>query len=119
MKKIMFSLLLSGLTIGVAPSSKAADAQRYAEAIADEIVCVSAHIGTVDDGVSDALTVALALAQVCGSEYRHTTDVLAWAYLDNEHSRRTFRDTRNDRRKMVEYFLPDVMLHRTSKDHPK
>lgn len=75
------------------------------------IACGKQHAADIDDSVSDAGTVALALAIRCSNEYNASTEAFG-ATLDNETQRRMFRERRAAREARVEAFLPVVMWHR-------
>lgn len=77
-----------------------------------EVECGRRHVAGTDDGTSDALTVALALALRCNREYVAATEAWGAAYLDNEAQRRIFRKKRSGTTERMEAFLPIVMQYR-------
>jgi hypothetical protein len=74
--------------------------------------CAKQSVGSVDDGRSDASTVALALAQHCFSEYQNSINTFADVQLRNDAQRRSFLAKRNSVSGRIEFFLPVVMEHR-------
>ncbi len=70
--------------------------------------CAWKNVSSVDDLISDASTVALALAMRCRSEYDGATDAGVLA-LDNESVQLAFRQRRNERAERMETFLLVVM----------
>lgn len=74
-----------------------------------ELECAVRNVAKTDDGVSDAATVAFALALRCGAEYNAVTEAQG-ATLDNDRQREMFRDRRAPRERRIEDFL-DVVMH--------
>lgn len=74
--------------------------------------CARAEIARVDDGRSDASTVALTLAQSCYSEYQAAINAFADVNLRNDAQRSRFLDDRNSVSGRIEFFLPIVMEYR-------
>ncbi len=97
------------------PASRSNYAERKTaveDAMRAEIACGREHVAEIDDGTSDASTVALALALRCNREYGATTEAWGAAYLDNDTQRRILRQRRSGRNERVEAFLPTVMQYR-------
>ncbi len=84
------------------------------DALKAETNCALTNIPKMDDGVSDASTVALAIAQVCASEYRRVTNAYGSANLDNQNQRNMFQQRRNSTSEKIENFLPFVLAYRNS-----
>ena len=82
------------------------------DALRAEVECGKSHVRESDDGTSDASTVAFALASRCSGEYVAATEAWAAVYLDNENSRRIFRNKRAGTTEKIEDFLPIVMQYR-------
>ena len=93
----------------VTPERSTAD-----EALRAQIACGEQHVSEVDDGISDASTVALALALRCHREYVATGEAWGAAYLDNDNQRRIFRKRWSGTNERTEAFLPIVMKYRTA-----
>lgn len=84
-----------------------------------EVGCGKKYVAETDDGASDALTVALALALRCNREYVAATEAWGAAYLDNEAQRRIFRKKRSGTTERMEAFLPIVMQYRQASSDKK
>lgn len=93
-----------------------ADRQAAKDAMRAVVECGRQHVSEVDDRISDASTVALALALRCYSEYVASGEGWAAAYLNNENQRRLFRKRLSGKSARIEVFLPIVMKYRTSAD---
>ena len=93
-----------------------ADQTRYKRALQTEVLCGREHVAEVDDGTSDATTIALALALRCNTEYDEAVDAAADALLDNEAQRRAFKMKSRTEQHRVEMFLPTVMQYRHLKN---
>jgi hypothetical protein len=76
--------------------------------------CAAVNIAKVDDGFSDASSVALALASLCVSEYSLSTEAFGMANLDNDEQRRMFRERRGRISAKIEAYLPVVMTYRNA-----
>ncbi len=85
---------------------------RSEDAIRLQSMCAVRTVSEVDDGISDAQSVALALALRCSREYQQATEAFGSANLDNEAQRRMFREDRNQTQEMIRNFLPIVMDYR-------
>lgn len=96
-----------------APSSELISAEY--SALRAQVDCGRKYIAETDDGISDATTVAFALALRCGVEYNAVTEATAAARLNNDNQRRMFRDKRSTRERRIEAFLPTVMQYRSKK----
>lgn len=89
------------------------------DAMRAEVECGKKYVAETDDGASDALTVALALALRCNREYVAATEAWGAAYLDNEAQRRIFRKKRSGTTERMEAFLPIVMQYRQASSGKK
>lgn len=87
---------------------------RADDAMRLQAMCAVRTVPEVDDGISDAQSVALALSLRCSREYQQTTEAFGAANLDNEAQRRMFRERRNRPQEKIESFLPIVMEYRAS-----
>lgn len=87
---------------------------RAHDAIKLQVMCAAKYVDEVDDGISDAQSVALALALRCWREYQQATDALSLAYLDNDAQHRKFQERRGYTQEKIEAFLPMVMRYRAS-----
>jgi WD40 repeat protein len=76
-----------------------------------QIDCARRSVPQIDDGTSDATTIALALSMRCGAEYNATIETFA-AELGNDAQRRMFRQRRMSSEAKLETFLPIVMQYR-------
>ncbi|MBU1425776.1 MAG: hypothetical protein KKH12_01105 [Gammaproteobacteria bacterium] len=95
------------------PSSELISEEK--SALQAQVECGYKHIAEVDDGISDATTVAFALAIRCGSEYNAATEATAAARLNNDNQRRMYRDKRYTKERRIEAFLSTVMYYRSNK----
>lgn len=114
MKNMLIAIPLLLATACAAPPvqrDKNADRAAIRESVRLENACAMASAPSIDDGISDAATVALALALRCHNEYAATTEVVC-ATLDNDAQREMMRDLRAMKQTKVEAFLPEVMRHR-------
>ncbi|MBU0589450.1 MAG: hypothetical protein KJ852_17920 [Gammaproteobacteria bacterium] len=82
------------------------------EAMRVDANCATKNIAKIDDGFSDASTVALALSSVCVAEYAQATEAFGQANLDNDTQRRMFSNRREQVGTKIEYYLPTVMSYR-------
>lgn len=87
---------------------------RSDDAMRLEAMCAIRNVPEVDDGISDAQSVALALALWCSREYQQSIEAFGAANLDNEDQRRMFREELNRPQGKIESFLPVVMEYRAS-----
>jgi len=72
-------------------------------------------VGQIDDGISDATTIALALSNACIVEYTAATEAWCTAELDNERQRQLFRNKRNKPEEKIQDSLPIVLQYRAKK----
>jgi len=77
--------------------------------------CGAKNVGDVDDGISDASTVAIVLSRRCSAEYEMSHQYYARGKLDNEQQVRIFLNKAREVRSRVERFLPIVMRYRSLK----
>lgn len=99
-----------------APSSPSTEARQqmndWVALKANQVnTCAREHVAGVDDGISDAMTVAFALSLRCREEYAALVDALA-STLDNQEQVRMFRRRAGTREARTERFLPQVMRNR-------
>lgn len=112
MQKILVAVVFCLLSACVhAPSAELISAEQ--SALQAQVDCAFKNIAETDDGISDATTVALALAIRCGAEYNAATEAIAAARLNNANQWRMFRDRRSTRERRIEAFLATVMQHRS------
>lgn len=78
------------------------------------IECGVKHAASIDDGVSDASTIALALSQACATEYDGVTKVIGHAYLTNNAQRRLLATERARASSKVDAFLGVVLKYRAA-----
>lgn len=81
-------------------------------AMNEEFACGLRHVSEIDDGISDARTVALALSALCIKEQTAATEAFAKAHLDNDAQIRIFRNRRNSQAERINDFLPIVFKYR-------
>lgn len=74
--------------------------------------CAEASVADLDDGVSDAKTIALALSQKCHVEYRVWICALADERLSNDEQKQMFLWRRSSSESRAEALLPIVLEHR-------
>lgn len=110
-----FCFALTSCSSMVTSSSSSVEIEVAAdEALRVQVECGKSLVAETDDGISDASTVAYALALRCNREYVAATDAWGGANLSNENQRRLFRNKRSSTTAMVEAFLPTVMQYRQS-----
>ncbi|MGE0745268.1 MAG: hypothetical protein AB7K86_08475 [Rhodospirillales bacterium] len=114
--------LLAALASGCATPEQAAAndaaiASRIDEAMNAQFRCGFASLPQVDDGISDAQSVALALSMSCGNEYQAATEAFA-AKLENDRQRAMFSERRERAGTRIENFLPIVMRYRATVRKP-
>jgi hypothetical protein len=80
----------------------------------DVNVCAMANAPFVDDGISDASTVALALSVRCNNEYQMLVETLA-SELRGTNQILAFKRQANSQESRVTRFLPFVMQNRVSR----
>lgn len=74
--------------------------------------CGEMNVRNVDDGISDASTVALALANFCSKEYEQSIKAWAEAKINRPNERMMFENSMRSSRQKIETFLPTVMNYR-------
>lgn len=114
--KLIAALLVAGLA-GCASQPPVTQAKRessYKDALRQEIRCGMDNVSSVDDGISDAQTVAFALALRCAAEYDHATEKYGESEFDSETQRRMWRSERAKTSQKIKDFLPTVMDYRAS-----
>jgi hypothetical protein len=72
----------------------------------------------IDDGISDASTIALALTNACMTEYMKVTEV-ACKYLDNNNQVRMYKERANSVNGKIQFSLPVVLFYRSQKQKGK
>ncbi|MFJ2364555.1 hypothetical protein ACIPIN_12775 [Pseudomonas sp. NPDC087697] len=113
-----FRSLIIAMVVLTAESAFADVAPQVMDALKVENACASAKVPTVDDGISDAGTVALALAMQCAKEYQGVTGAINTT-LDNDAQRNMLTHQRMSKDQMQQEFLTVVMGYRQwKKTHP-
>jgi len=77
-----------------------------------QIICAERKVRHIDNGVSNAQSVALKLAMHCRHEYQKATEDYALLHLDNDEQRKEFREKRESIQEKIEAFLPFVNENR-------
>jgi hypothetical protein len=109
-----FALLVSACAT-LQPTTPPAELKARADdAMRLNHMCARSAVPDVDDGISDAQTIALALALRCSHEYQQSIEAFGAANLDNDAERRMFRERLNSPQGKIESFLPVVMNYRAS-----
>lgn len=73
--------------------------------------CAENNAGMVDDRISDAGTIALALSFKCNDAYKALGSAVERT-LDNDLQRRYLRERMTSQQERLEFFLPAVLVHR-------
>lgn len=73
------------------------------------VKCGYENAQNVDDGISDAQSIALGLSSVCINEYTNVTQSLCDNKLDNNAQCRMMKDRRNNQSSRINDFLPIVL----------
>jgi len=84
------------------------------DAMRSIVICAKGGVSEVDDGISDAQTVALALALRCSTEYQQSIKTFGAAKSDDEETFAIFREKQYSTQSKIETFLPFVMDYRAS-----
>lgn len=113
----MVLVLIGGCASSKQSVSSSELAARSDDALRLQSMCAVRNVKAVDDGISDAQSVALALCLACSREYQNATEAFGLANLDNEAQRRMFRERRNRTQEKIESFLPFVMEYRSQKNN--
>lgn len=116
-RKLLVTCFTLLATACVTPQPRVPPAElkaRADDAMRLEAMCAVRAVPEVDDGISDAQSVALAVALRCSREYQQATEAFGAANLDNDAQRRMFRERRNHTQAKIESFLPTVMNYRAS-----
>lgn len=108
---IAAALLATACAAPPPPRDKAADDAAIRAAVMKKIECSLDNVGQVDDGISDATTVALALSFRCANEYDAATEAMG-ATLQNNVQRQGLRERMATTQMRVQSFLPIVMDYR-------
>jgi len=111
----MLMIVLSGLISAcvTAPAKPPAEHEQLIDAkVRAQTACGLRYVKETDDELSDAATVALALAIRCRTEYDAATE--ASVAYDNDRVKKMMRDKRGKRESLVEAYLPVVMKYRQS-----
>ncbi len=105
------------LTACVTPSAEQrADAELQAGKSMDALIKRQFElVGQIDDGISDATTIALALSNACIVEYNAATEAWCVAKLANERQCQMFRNKRNTPEEKIQDSLPIVLQYRAKK----
>lgn len=109
-----FTLLATACATPQPPVPPAELKARADDAMRQQAMCAVRAVPEVDDGISDAQSVALAIALRCSREYQQATEAFGAANLDNDAQRRMFRERRSHTQAKIEWFLPTVMDYRAT-----
>jgi len=113
-----FRFLILTMVVLTAESANAELAPQLMDALKVENACASAMVPTVDDGVSDAGTVAIALSLRCAKEYQTVTEAFKTT-LENDTQRNMLAHQRMSNDQKEQEFLTVVMGYRQwKKTHP-
>jgi hypothetical protein len=121
----MIKLISITLTIGALfgcaapasiPTNESIQQARYADLQLNG--CIFRNISSLDDGISDASSIAIALASVCSDERQRTIDVAASEMNDSGLIYR-FRLITATRESKIEKFIPYVLEWRARKAKTK
>jgi uncharacterized lipoprotein YmbA len=118
MKKTMLAALSLALLAGCAavPPKKPQneiDQERLSAAKAFSS-CVGANVAALDDGVSDASTIAFALTLRCNHEYDAALDALTDGLDSSAAQIEAFKTRAKSRDKLIEASLPLVLAYRNA-----
>jgi hypothetical protein len=90
------------------------------DAMAQSINCGSMNVAKVDDSISDASTIAMALAASCRKEYSNSVEAfIASKVDDNENVKRLLRNKLNSKESKIETYLSIVTNYRNMKNKLK
>lgn len=76
--------------------------------------CATAKVAALDDGKSDAATVALALSNLCASSYDAWVRAVADEQLANDRQKQRYMWHRHSQESRSEFFVPFVLSHRAN-----
>lgn len=111
--RVKFLCLVLSLVLFGCVTTKSAEQARYERQFAESkqkefLQCIFFGVDYVDDGVSDASTIAYALTNRCGAEYQ--ASIHSWGKtLDNERQYRMFVDNKTTTSSKIEASLPIVL----------
>jgi len=77
--------------------------------------CGAKNVSEVDDGISDATTIALVLAKRCTVEYEKSIQYFAYVNAENERQSRLLFSMAREQKTKVERFLTIVLKYRSLK----
>jgi hypothetical protein len=84
---------------------------KFQSASKDNRECYLRNVSKADDGISDASTVALALAGLCANEFQKLVEAQV-AAMDNENQRLMLRQQVSTNSFKISMYLPGVMSYR-------
>jgi len=84
------------------------------EAMTQQMQCAFEKIAKIDDGISDAQSIAIALASACRREYYYAIETYADVTLSNANQKRMFMKRMGSLESKIEGFLPIVLEYRAS-----
>lgn len=117
MKKLALAILSLSLLAGCAamPPKKSPEEIRQAQQAAAKAFsqCAAANVASLDDGVSDASTIAFALTLHCTSEYDNALNAMA-ADLEDTMQVEQFKSRAKNRARQIEASLPVVLAYRNA-----
>jgi hypothetical protein len=116
--RIIIALFLNIVIINCAPSKSNIVIEQNKinakKALSVAMDCGLDNVSSVDDGKSDAYTIALGLSYKCNSEY--AASVEAWAEtLDNNNQKRMFKTRSYTEKERAGIYLPIVLEYRNQK----
>jgi len=125
LKKLCFlilSIVLCGLSscANIRATKDTAEAERQSTVAMDAFInCTAKFAPSIDDGYSDASTIALALTTRCINEYEASISAYALAKLKSDRARQIFLQQRNTRDAKITVSLNIVLENRKKLMHSK
>lgn len=123
MRLVLVTLPLSFALAGCAGNHEPSSDERAAYAKNDmtqTVLCGKEHVREVDDRISDAQTVALALSYRCDSEYKKGIDSYFLYRINDSSDADALRNSANEtylsKQMRINTFLPQVMSSRAVKN---
>lgn len=117
MKKLALAVLSLSMLAGcatVAPKQSPEEIRQAQQAAAKAFSqCAATNVAALDDGVSDASTIAFALTLRCTSEYDNALNAMA-ADLEDSMQVEQFKSRAKNRARQIEASLPVVLAYRNA-----
>lgn len=114
---IILCLMLTSCVTTSSTTQKTAQTKQYTEQELEDsfdklVSCKLKNISEIDDGLSDAKSIAIGLSARCGVEYNQFLRMYAIANLENSQQVRMFIEMNQKQDKKIERFIETVLDYR-------